>query len=119
MSDHEYQVESCSDIEMMIRSAGTYVGASDDLRPRTMEAAREQSFEKHAKRTLTRVMLAIGLVFFLIAPLMQQVSKLPVPVGLSSHEIQRRAVNQAHCGVEYHWAIVDVFSDLRRNQDGS
>ena len=39
-----------SDVEAMIRAAGEYVRASDDLRPRVLEAARLQYRERRARR---------------------------------------------------------------------
>ena len=108
MSDHEFPADSLSETERLIRAAGSYVGASDDLRPRTLEAAREQSSEVHAKQRLTHLILAIGLVMLLISPVMEQVSKLPVPTGASSHEVERRTAEQARSSADFHWTMVDI-----------
>lgn len=119
MSDRQRNFESCSGIESMILAAGSYVGPSDDLRPRTMEAAREQSSAKATRQTLKFAILAAGVLIMLSTALYRQASKLPVPVGLSAHEVERRAAQRAGSGIPMHWAMVEIFSELRENWDGS
>ena len=50
VTDSSDSYEPLSDIEAMVRSAANYVQVSNDLRPRVLEAAREKSGERRARR---------------------------------------------------------------------
>src|SRR5690242_16353628 len=59
--------DSQSETEALIRAAGGYVRASDDLRPRVLEAARLQTGERRARQRIRRVALVAATIAFMTA----------------------------------------------------
>ena len=105
-------------IEGQIRSAADYVVPSDNLRPRTLEAAREWSEDRKAIRRLRRFAVLLLLCSMMSVPLVEQLtawhkrSQSP-----SSLELEQRALQLAtdsHIG--QHWGLFEAFSQLRRVQ---
>jgi hypothetical protein len=54
--------DATGDVEAMVRSAGHYVRASDDLRPRVLEMASVQRGEEWAQCCIRRVALVVVLL---------------------------------------------------------
>jgi hypothetical protein len=109
------------EIEAMVRAAGQYVRASDDLRPRVLETARAQCGERRAQRCIRHVALFVVLaaVFTLSdgrgldsasAP-----QRYPWHSGVANGLLLRAEANFAD-GDDRGWGMVEAFSELRREQ---
>jgi hypothetical protein len=66
IDNHDW-IEPAHDVEALVRAAGEYVRASDDLRPRVLEAARLQSRERQAQRWIRHVAVLVVAVGFATA----------------------------------------------------
>ena len=116
MTDHTDWDTDFGDIEEMIRAAGGYVEVSDDLRPRTLEEARDASRE-----TSTRSGIA-GLIA-VVAILVLQAGQVPPPppaqAGIRSDADQLFAAagqTTASANFDLNWSLVDAYRELRRRQ---
>lgn len=122
MSDGSRVTELSDDgagwIEWQIRSAGDYVVPSDNLRPRTLEAAREWSDDRKAIRRLRRFAVLLLLCSVMSVPLVEQLtawhkrSQSPSATELEQHALQ--LATDSHIG--QHWGLFEAFSRLRRVQ---
>ena len=105
-------------VESMIRAAGSFVEPSEDLRPRALEAARENYRNRRARRKLGGVVIFCLSLFGLVtlqAPYADVLhSKVTAP---SSAEMQQRAIaigSLPHVGSE--WGTAEAFKQLRQYQ---
>lgn len=105
---------SLPELEAMIRSAGGYVQPTDDLRPRTLEAAGEKDARRHGRRIvvcLASLLLLLPVVGVLALPAS------PPPRGVTEAELHRQAkVLAMHRGVDHGWGLFQAFVSLRREQ---
>ncbi len=108
------------DIEEMIRAAGGYLEVSDDLRPRTLEAARDDRRESSTRSWIA--VLAVGVIF--IAMFGSQIrgrfsSTSPPNAAVSANGDQLYAAAQrkaTQANVDASWSLADSFSELRQRQ---
>ena len=103
-------------LESVVRAARGYVQPTEDLRPRTIEAAREASQLGRSRRrlaSLTAIVLLLAATGFPGSML----SSNPDPAFTNSSELHRLAAKSAmKRGVGPNWALYEVFSKLRRDQ---
>lgn len=109
-----------ADIEAQIRAAGDYVRASEDLRPRVLEAARLQRHERQAQRWLRRVAVIVLLAATAGATLRQSDAPRVRPIGIVmaagfDEFFMPTAVASAH-SADGDWRMIDAFTELRRQQ---
>ena len=109
------------EIEAMVQAAGQYVGASDDLRPRVLEAARLQCGERRAQRCIGRMAIFVMLLGFFTAMAGQDLdaekarpTKLLVAAGFDNL-FSPTAVATTRGG-DGDWRMIDAFTELRRQQ---
>ena len=122
MSDGSRASEFADDargwIEAQVRSAGGYVVPSDNLRPRTLEAAREWSEDRKALRRLRRFAVLLLLCSVMSVPLVERLTAWHKGTqSPSPREMEQRALQLAtdsHVG--QHWGLFEAFSQLRRVQ---
>jgi hypothetical protein len=106
------QQQEYSSIESIIRAAGDHIEPTDDLRPRTLEAARRRCRQQRIGRR------AGGLA---VAALLLAMS-FPARIDHSRHfesayDVHRQVVLQATGGSACaSWGLVDVFTEWRRRQ---
>jgi len=112
--------ESVDGVEAMVLAAGQYVGASDDLRPRVLEAVRVQSGERSARRRLRHVAFAVVLLAFLAPEFQQHWSESQSRWGSIeefgadvSDSVSPAASTRCDDG---EWRIIEAFTRLRREQ---
>jgi hypothetical protein len=113
--------EPLSDIETMVRSAADYVQVSNDLRPRVLEAARESSGERRARRFIQQAALFAALLTWCVTA---SVSKLDMRDELrelslattGSYPISNNRVSDGASSAA--WALVDAYTELRERQAG-
>ncbi len=89
---------------------------SDDLRPRTVEAAREREQDHRVKRNVVRVSWVLLAIVAMVIPVMRQADRLrprstmPTAAGLQTQAIQLRA------DVGMNWALAEAITQLRQRQ---
>lgn len=109
------------DVEALVRAAGGYVGASEDLRPRVLEAARMQCAERRTQSCLRRVALFVVLLaVFTTAFQPEQVASPLSGYGQAMmanfDEWIVPAANATPRNGDADWRILDAFTKLRRQQ---
>jgi hypothetical protein len=113
--------ESLCEIEDLVRAAGSYVEASRDLRPRVLEAARTECAERRAQRSIRQLAIVVVMLTVFTIPgghgLGTQADRLPTMLAaVDSAHIFSQAENKVSQGRERGWAMVEAFTDLRRQQ---
>ena len=110
--------QAIAEIEAAIRAAGDYVWPSDDLRPRTLETARELSQQRRAQRRLGRFFLAVVFLMAFGVPLFERVdSRVKPRTAPSAIDMQRRALEHAaRASVGPNWGMLEAFTEWRRVQ---
>ena len=120
MIEHAAMHAEFREIEEMVRAAGGYLEVSVDLRPRTIEEARDESRE-----TSTRFWIAV--LALVVVFLAMSASKLggrlsstsPLKASVSANCDQLYAValrKAAQANVDPSWSLVDAFRELRQRQ---
>lgn len=117
-SSHDEAFRSLEQIESVIRAAGQYVRPSEDLRPRTLEAAREHCNDRRAERKLGGFAIAVLLLVTVSPPAIQFVDVLrSTPSAPTAAEMHHRALDYgAQPNVGMHWGLAEAFTQLRRVQ---
>lgn len=122
MSDHDRRSDVSPDgwvsIEEAIRSAGHYVVPSDNLRPRTLEAARELSDDRKGTRKLRRFAVALIFGSMLSVPVIERLTTWQErSLSPSAAELEHQALDFSdNQNVGPHWGLYEAFSQLRRDQ---
>jgi hypothetical protein len=108
----------------MLRAAGGYVQASEDLRPRVLEAARAQRGEQRVLRLIRRTAVCVALAalsggsagqLLAVAGVGRQLALSSV----SSQAIHSRAERYAGSGEDLGWGLVKAFTELRHRQSAA
>lgn len=112
------QPESLPDLEALIRSAQNFVAVSDDLRPRVLEAAREERSQRRAHQRIGKAAaLAIALGIFLT--LIREEARDTIASPLSADRSAGASFSnpQSLLGQdESAWELVDSLTELRKRQ---
>jgi hypothetical protein len=109
------------EIEALVRAAGGFVRASDDLRPRVLETIRLQRGERRAQGHIRRAALLCAIFAMLTAafppttglPARWQQSAWLTP---STASLLLPAQASATSGGDVAWNLVDALTELRRRQ---
>jgi hypothetical protein len=109
------------DIEALVRSAGHYVRASDDLRPRVLELACVQCGERRSQRSLRRCAVIVVLLAVFTAAGRHDLFGTSSSGGstLFSAELEKsltQAVMPVAGDGRSNWNAVEAFTDLRQRQ---
>lgn len=112
--------ESVDGVEAMVLAAGQYVGASDDLRPRVLEAVRLQSGERSARRRLRHVAFVVVLLALFAPEFEQRWSEGQSRWG-SIEEFSEDVSDSLSPAAstrnsDGEWRIIEAFTRLRREQ---
>lgn len=112
--------ESFAPIEAMIRSAGNYVRPSDDLRPRTLEAARHAGGKRRLNKRivgLAAAVLLLGLCNvpgrFVSTDVAEKTSEATV---MREFELRQQSARSAGLSFSPTWAWFEAFWELRNQQ---
>jgi hypothetical protein len=126
MSDFSYEpddrdFESFDSLESIVRAAGGYVQPTDDLRPSTLEAAREACSQRRwnfrlGAVALVVIVLAIGdLPSRIMASRAGQLDNPSQAIrGYDLH--QQASLRMTHSGFDSSWAVYEAFAELRKKQ---
>jgi hypothetical protein len=115
-----YWDEPCDDVEAMVRAAGGYIRASDDLRPRVLEAARLQHGEQRVQRCSRHLAAFVLLLAVFIATDWQGLDDRRLrPTGAMAaaiDEVLTSAPAVTDRSGDGDWRMIDAFTKLRRQQ---
>jgi hypothetical protein len=108
-------------VEAMVRAAGEYVRASDDLRPRVVEGARLRCGEQWAQRCIRRVVMCIVLLVCFTAA---DQTHFESPGSYSTAILAASGFNDLDAPLnaaslrtgDGDWRMLDAFTELRRQQ---
>lgn len=105
-------------IEEAIRAAGTYVAPSDDLRPKTLEAAQQRCEDRRGGMRIGGFAAVLLVCIVASAPLAERLTAWHERTAApSSSELQEQALEIAtDRNVGPHWGLLEAFSELRRSQ---
>ena len=112
------QPDSPPDLEALIRSAQNFVAVSDDLRPRVLEAAREERSQRRAHQRIGKaaaLAIALGIFVTLIREEARDTSASPLTADRSagaSFSSPDSLVGQDEAA----WELVDSLTELRKEQ---
>lgn len=110
-----------AEIEVLVRAAGEYVRASDDLRPRVLEAARLQRRERLARGWIRAAAALVVVAAFVTAAGREEFDAhrpRPMAMALSAgfdRFLMPTAGASPRCG-DGDWRMFEAFSELRRQQ---
>ena len=111
------QYQPMDEIEAMVRAAGNFVQASEDLRPRVLESARQQRGNQGIQRWVSG--LAVGILMLTAAPGHRQSTasrqSLAPAVFFPTAQPVSNATG-AELSSEMGWGMVDAFTEMRRQQ---
>jgi len=121
VTESRYWDERFDDVEAMVRAAGEYVRASDDLRPRVLEAVRQQYGEQRARRRIKHVAaFVLPLAIFTGAQWRELDDERLRPsnglLAAAIHEVVSSAPVATARGDDGDWRMIDAFTKLRRQQ---
>jgi hypothetical protein len=110
------QFDSFDELEALVRAAGNVVRASEDLRPRVLETARQQLHERRGRRWVRRLAMTIVMMTTLTASSGSREAHPPLaaalvyPAGFSGQGTPTAS------GTDINWGMVDGFTEMRRLQ---
>ena len=109
------------DVEALVKAAGQYVRASDDLRPRVLEAARMCCGEQRAQRCLRHVAAFTCLLALFNVALRQPFHDEPsraneMLMAAGFHEAVSPTSATSIRNGDGDWRMIDAFTKLRRQQ---
>lgn len=112
MTDLRSRHEPIDDIEALIRSAKDYVHASDDLRPRILEAARSQRGEQRALGYLRQAAIVLAILGLLTLARRGTTdhAEPALLAAVSAEDLLSAAAEDRN------WGLVDSFTELRQRQ---
>jgi hypothetical protein len=101
-------------LEATVQSAGAYVIPSDNLRPHTLEAARDFSSDRKGTYALVKFALVIAILGCVSLPVIDRMAswhdRVSSPTSLQMLEIAQKK----NVGID--WGLFEAFSELRQNQ---
>ena len=108
------QTPDVDQLELLVRAASEYVRPSDDLRPSTLEAAREACLRRRTNKRMSGLTIAVLLVAATGLPTLLLAAYPSVAVVHSAELHNRAARSVVEDGIEANWALYEALSDLRR-----
>jgi hypothetical protein len=111
--------EPMSEVEAMVRAADQYVQVSRDLRPRVLETARTECGERRAQRSIRHLAIVVVLLTVFATPSGRGLEGARYPgilAAVDSDQIFSQAESKVARGGDISWAMVEAFTDLRRQQ---
>jgi hypothetical protein len=110
-----------NEVETAIRAAGQYVQPSRDLRPRVLEAARTDRTERKAQRHIKHLaVLVLVLAVFAVSGRNSLDPNRPHSSDMTASADAQRIYARAELGIAHGgdlgWALVEAFTELKREQ---
>ncbi len=106
------------EIERAILASGQYVHPSDDLRPRTIEAAREVCRDQRMLRSAGVGAIAALVLALLSSPVVERLNhRHSRSLSPTAREIEQQAMELSmRAGIGPEWALSEAFNALRKDQ---
>jgi hypothetical protein len=101
-------------LEASVLEAGKYVVPSDNLRPHTLEAARELDSDRKETYSLTKVAMAFAVCGILSLPIFSGVASWRERVSAPSSLRIIEAAQKKKIGLD--WGLFEAFSEARQRQ---
>ncbi|TWT76675.1 hypothetical protein CA13_71720 [Planctomycetes bacterium CA13] len=116
--DSDWNHETYSDIESLIRTASDFVRPSEDHRPRTLEAARARCADLRTEQKLGVFLACALLVLAIVSPGFHYLSRYRSRFqGTTAAEIQEQAsIISIKANVSPQWGMFEAFSQWREDQ---
>jgi hypothetical protein len=113
--------ESMRDVEAAVRAAGNYIQPSRDLRPRVLETARALRTERRAQRHIKHMAVLVVLLGVFSASSGYRLERDQAVGPRSISEVEAKCLFppanlSLTRGAEIGWAIVEAFTEVRRQQ---
>jgi len=118
--------ESSLSLESIVRAAGDYIQPTDDLRPRTLEAAREASNQRrwnYCIGTMAMATILIAICGLLGPATSSRAGQITGPAqairAFDLHQeasVKQASLPLAHAGFDSSWAMYEAFFELRKQQ---
>lgn len=122
ISNHEAD-DSFAALEGMIRAAGGYVRASDDLRPRVLDAARFRREELRVRRCVRRLTLVVFVLMALTSTANDRSELMGGGRQLAAAGLWRALVDAqataSDSGDGPAWGLVEAYTELREQQSAA
>jgi len=116
--DRDISSDLQNSIEAKIRSASRYVIPSDNLRPLTLQAARDYCSDKRSNRMLFKMTLGVAVCCCVVLPMLEKASSFGGSLASPSlDELEERAIKIAHernIGID--WGLHEAFVQMRHEQ---
>jgi hypothetical protein len=118
MGDREISSDLQKSIEAKVRSASRYVIPSDNLRPLTLQAARDYCSDKRSNRMLFRMTWGVALCCCVVLPMLEKARSFGGSLASPSQdELEERAIKIAHeRNVGIDWGLHEAFVQMRHEQ---
>ena len=115
---HACDEQSFEQIEAAIRAAGDYIRPSEDLRPRTLEAAREDCGLRRAEQKLAALAIVALMLVTVASPVVHYIDALRRQTSApSASELQLQGLRYASDPrIGPNWGLAEAFTQLRRVQ---
>ena len=101
-------------LEATVLAAGKYVVPSDDLRPHTLEAARELDSDQKKTYSFAKLAVAFAVCGFLSLPVIGRVASWREQVTSPSSLRMFETAHKKKMGLD--WGLFEAFSELRERQ---
>ena len=100
-------------LESLIREAGDFIEPSRNLRPRVIEATRDNADQRRL-RSASGLSLLVGLAAsIMIVVITASIRYVDTPRGVTSEQVHDRAyLRSRSTGVSLDWALSEVFEEL-------
>ena len=120
MIEHAATYEEFRDVEEMVRAAGDYLEVTEDLRPQTVERARNESRKTSTRSQITVVAVIVVFLGISTGVLRGRLSSTPpllAGAGAGGDQLYAAALSEAaRANVDPTWSLVDAFRELRQRQ---
>ena len=105
-------------IEAKVRSASRYVIPSDNLRPLTLQAARDYCSDKRSNRMLFKMIFGVAVCCCVLLPMLEKASSFGGSLASPTQdELEERAIKIAHeRNVGIDWGLHEAFVQMRHEQ---
>ena len=123
MADHDLNAQSLKRLEAVVARAGCYVHPRDDLRPRTIEAARELASRRRGQRRLLACAAAVLLAAMTgghwWSITWRDNSSAGGPIAAAARLSRDAHEYSLAARVDPSWGLYEAFLELRQHQAAS
>ncbi len=110
--------DDLKDLERLVRSAGTYVVATEDLRPRVIEAARDRILNRRINRCFLGGFASCLVLWCLFMPFREEFGRWRVEWMAPSAKEMEQIADSLDTKAEFgpNWALAEAFMQVRASR---